>query len=227
MNPAGGEASYPVGGQPLGTALTTGQPAVAGRASAAADPAAAGDEFLLRRVAAADERALAELYDRWVVTVHALVARIVSDPEDAEDVVEDVFWQAWRQAARYEGARGSVGTWLMTIARSRALDRLRARRRRREELLEEWVIDDRPGAGTDLAANVEASERRARVLAALDALPPEQRQVLEMAYFEGMSQTEIADRTDQPLGTIKTRVRLAMQKLRERLTTLREESRGS
>jgi RNA polymerase sigma-70 factor (ECF subfamily) len=178
-------------------------------------------------MATADERALGDLYDRWVVTIHALVARIVRDPEDAEDVVEEVFWQAWRQAVRYERARGSVGTWLMTIARSRALDRLRARRRRREELLEESVIDDRPGAGTDLAADAEASERRARVLAALDALPLEQRQVLEMAYFEGMSQTEIAERTQQPLGTIKTRVRLAMQKLRDRLTALREESDGS
>ena len=227
MNPAGGEASYPVGGHPLGTALTTGQPAVPRRTSSAVDPAATADELLLRRMAAADDRALGELYDRWVVTVHALVARIVRDPEDAEEAVEEVFWQAWRQAARYEWARGSVGTWLMTIARSRALDRLRARQRRREELLEESVIDDRSGAGTDLIADAEASERRARVLAALDALPPEQRQVLEMAYFEGMSQTEIADRTHQPLGTIKTRVRLAMQKLRERLTALREESRGS
>jgi RNA polymerase sigma-70 factor (ECF subfamily) len=227
MNPAGGEASYPVGDHPLGTTLTTGQTAVPRRASSAADPAGAGDELLLRRMAAADERALGELYDHWVVTVHALVARIVRDPEDAEEVVEEVFWQAWRQAVRYESARGSVGTWLMTIARSRALDRLRARQRRREELLEESLVDDRPGAGADLAANAEASERRARVLAALDALPAEQRQVLEMAYFEGMSQTEIADLTKQPLGTIKTRVRLAMQKLRERLTTLREESRGS
>lgn len=226
MNPAGGEASYPVAGQPLGTPLTAGQPAVPRRASSA-DPAGAGDEVLLQRMAAADERALGELYDRWVVTVHALVARIVRDPEDAEDVVEDVFWQAWRQAMRYEPGRGSVGTWLMTIARTRALDRLRARQRRREESLEESVIDDRPRAGADLAADAEASERRARVLAALDTLPPEQRQVVEMAYFQGMSQTEIADRTKQPLGTIKTRVRLAVQKLRERLTILREESRGS
>src|SRR5688500_15564267 len=127
MNPAGGEASYPVGGHPLGTALTTGQPTVTRRVSSAAGPAATADELLLRRMAAADERALGELYDRWVVTVHALVARIVHDAEDAEEVVEEVFWQAWRQAVRYERARGSVGTWLMTIARSRALDRLRAR----------------------------------------------------------------------------------------------------
>jgi RNA polymerase sigma-70 factor (ECF subfamily) len=223
MNPSGGEASYPVEGHPLGSALTAGQRAVRRRASSAADPARAGDALLLKRMAAADEQALGELYDRWVVAVHALVARIVRDPEDAEEVVEEVFWQAWRQAVRYESARGSVGMWLMTIARSRALDRLRARQRRREELLEESVIDDRPGAGADLAVNTEASERRARVLAALDILPAEQRQVLELAYFEGMSQTEIADLTQQPLGTIKTRVRLAMQKLRERLATLREE----
>jgi RNA polymerase sigma-70 factor (ECF subfamily) len=178
-------------------------------------------------MAAADERALGDLYDRWVVTVHALVARILRDPEDAEDVVEEVFWQAWRQAARYEPARGSIGTWLLTIARTRALDRLRARRRRREELLEESMLDEQPAVGTDVAANAEASDRRARVLAALDALPIEQQQVLEMAYFDGMSQTEIADRTGHPLGTIKTRVRLAMQKLRERLRALREESGGS
>jgi RNA polymerase sigma-70 factor (ECF subfamily) len=167
------------------------------------------------------------LYDRWHALVHGAVVRILSQPDDVDDVVEEVFWQAWRQASRYESARAAVSTWLLTIARSRALDRARALMRRREESL-----DDARTMGAELetvqgnpAADTEASERRAIVLAALSALPPEQREAIELGYFQGLSQTEIAERTHQPLGTVKTRTRLAMQKLREWLRPSREDLR--
>lgn len=183
----------------------------------------------MARMSAGDDAALAQLYDRWSRSVFALVVHLVRDADDAEDVVEEAFWQAWRQASRYEASRGEVGTWLLTIARTRALDRIRARRRLREEPLSPVSLDDpQTAAGVSTSADdpstgAEASERRAKVAEALKALPVEQREVLELAYFSGLSQTEIADRTGQPLGTVKTRTRLAAQKLRERLGMLRAE----
>jgi RNA polymerase sigma-70 factor, ECF subfamily len=176
-------------------------------------------------MSAGDETALAQLYDRWSRTVHVFVTHLVRDGDDAEDVLEETFWQAWRQASRYEAARGEVGTWLLTIARSRSLDRLRARRRLREEPLTPVVLSDAEAMGTaagdDPARRAELLERRTLVAKALRALPSEQRQVLELAYFAGLSQTEIAERTGQPLGTVKTRTRLAAQKLRDSLAVLR------
>ena len=174
-------------------------------------------------MSAGETRALAQFYERWSRSVHALVVRLVRDPDDADDVVEDTFYQAWRQASRYEPSRGAVSTWIVTIARSRALDRLRSRRRLREEpLTPVSVIDElADSAYPDPAAGAEEAERRERVAEALRELPAEQREVLELAYFGGLSQTEIAERTGQPLGTVKTRTRLAGQKLRERLAALR------
>ena len=180
------------------------------------------DEALVRRMAEGDERALGALYDRWSPVVHGIVARLLRQPDDVEDVVEETFWQAWRQAARFDRTRGAVQTWLLTIARSRALDRVRALRRRREEPLEgddgQTVVQQ--AAEGDPGLDAEASERRRIVVAALAGLPAEQREALELGYFGGLSQTEIAERTGQPLGTVKTRMRLAMQKLRSQLQTL-------
>lgn len=186
------------------------------------------DVALLRRMAAGDEGALGALYDRWHPLVHGVVMRILRSADEAEDVVEEAFWQAWRQAPRYEATRGTVQTWLLTIARSRALDRVRTLERRREDPIETesgnqvaaMVSDD---AGP--ALNAEAEERRRIIVSALAELPAEQREAVELGYFAGLSQSEIADRTGQPLGTVKTRMRLAMQKLRGRLTILREEAR--
>jgi RNA polymerase sigma-70 factor (ECF subfamily) len=183
------------------------------------------DVSLLRRMAAGDEQALGALYDRWHAVVHGVVARMLRQPDDVEDVVEEAFWQAWRQASRFDPTRGAVQTWLLTIARSRALDRVRSLRRRREEPLEG---DDGQAAALQTAEgdpglDAEASERRTIVVAALAELPPEQREALELGYFGGLSQTEIAERTGQPLGTVKTRMRLAMQKLRSQLQILRSE----
>ncbi len=188
---------------------------------------APADASLLQRMSAGDEQALGVLYDRWHAYVHAIVVRILQRPDEADDVVEEVFWQAWRQAGRFDPARGSAQTWLLTIARSRALDRVRAVKRRREEPLdgEGTAPIFEAAAEGDPGLDAEASERRTIVLAALSDLPPEQREALELGYFSGLSQSEIAERTGQPLGTIKTRTRLAMQKLRGRLQMLREVAR--
>jgi RNA polymerase sigma-70 factor (ECF subfamily) len=185
------------------------------------------DAAVLRRMAAGDEQALGTFYDRWQPLVHAVVLRILRQRDDVEDVVEEAFWQAWRQAERYETSRGTVQTWLLTIARSRALDRVRSLKRLREDPLEGESGDEfvQQAAEGDPAMDAESAERRVIVLAALAELPAEQREALELGYFGGLSQSEIADRLEQPLGTIKTRMRLAMQKLRDRLQILREEAR--
>jgi len=193
----------------------------------------AADVELVLRMQSGDERALGAFYDRWYPAVSALAGRMLKSADDVEDVVEETFWQAWRQASRFAAERGSVATWLLTIARSRALDRLRATRRLREETLEDERGDVRGGetSGAELVAapndpsrDVELDERRTLVLAALGELPREQREALELGYFGGLSQSEIAERTGQPLGTIKTRMRLAMMKLRERLSILRDDA---
>ena len=185
------------------------------------------DALLLRRMAGGDEQALGVFYDRWQPLVHGVVLRILRQRDDVADVVEEAFWQAWRQAGRFEMGRGTVQTWLLTIARSRALDKVRALKRLREEPIEgesgDLVVQ--LAADGDPSMNAEAAERRTFVIAALADLPAEQREALELGYFAGLSQTEIAERTGQPLGTIKTRMRLAMQKLRGRLLVLREEAR--
>jgi RNA polymerase sigma-70 factor (ECF subfamily) len=186
------------------------------------------DSALLRRMADGDEAALGTLYDRWAERVHALAFWILKDADEAEDVVEETFWQVWRTAGSYDGKRSAGFTWLMIIARSRALDRLRSRRRRAD-----WTAAPatasalRDQAGTPPAelpgSQLKKTDRRSELASALGALPPEQRTALEMAYFQGLSHVEIAAQTSQPLGTVKTRIRLAMQKLRERLAFLREE----
>ena len=191
-------------------------------------PSSGDDGALLQRIAAGDEHALGALYDRWSPLVFSLCVHVLGDEDEAEEAVEETFWQAWRQAARYDTTRGAVSTWLTTIARSRALDRLRAKRRRQEDAMSDLsetkraAVEETARRGDDPASGAEVSERRALVRQALLALPPEQREVLELAYFRGLSQTEIAERTGQPLGTIKTRVRLAMEKMRDRLGILRE-----
>ena len=165
------------------------------------------------------------LYDRWHALVHAIVLRMLRQRDAVEEVVEEAFWQAWRQAGRYETGRGTVQTWLLTIARSRALDRIRSMKRLREESIEGEHADvaAQQVAEGDPGMDAEQSERRRLVLAALAELPEEQREALDMGYFGGLSQSEIAERTGLPLGTIKTRMRLAMQKLRGRLLVLRED----
>jgi RNA polymerase sigma-70 factor, ECF subfamily len=206
--------------------LNQGDTAPVGAAPGMGSAVESEDEALVRRMAGGDDQALGVLYDRWHSVVHGVVSRMLRQADDVEDVVEETFWQAWRQASRFDHTRGAVQTWLLTIARSRALDRVRALRRRREEPLEgdDGQVLVQQAAEGDPGQDAEASERRRIVGAALSGLPAEQREALELGYFGGLSQTEIAERTGQPLGTVKTRMRLALQKLRSQLTVLGTES---
>lgn len=180
------------------------------------------DVALIRRMVDADETALGALYDRWVPSLYSVVLHLLRDADDAEDVVEETFWQAWRKASSYEPSKGAVSTWLLTIGRRKALDRLRAKKRNREDPAgRDRNFADFASTAPDPAQDTEGSELREHVRAALRELPPDQREVLELGYFNGMSQAEIADATGHPLGTVKTRMRLAMQKLREPLSVHR------
>ncbi len=187
---------------------------------AAARPSPAADGELVARAAAGDERAIGQLYDRYGAVLFAVAYRIAGQRADAEEVVLEAFAQAWREAPRFEAGRGSVAGWLTTIARSRALDLVRARSRR--DRLTATAAADRPGTSPamgdfrpDPAGALDNDERRRQVRQALETLSAPQRQAIELAYFEGLSQSEIAERLQEPLGTVKTRVRLGMQKLRE------------
>ena len=177
------------------------------------------DRDAVGRMAGRDPDALAELYDRYARLIYSFALQIVGDQRDAEDVVQDVFSQAWAQAARYEVNRGAVAAWLLSITRSRAIDRLRARRARPDsEPSDERQLRDLVDPAEPHDLDVLTREQIARLREALAALPVLQRVVVEMAYFEGLTQSEIAARLEEPLGTVKTRVRLALLKLREAMT---------
>jgi RNA polymerase sigma-70 factor, ECF subfamily len=165
---------------------------------------------------AGDEKALGRLYDATSPLVHGLVLRITGDAGAAEEVTGDVYLQAWRQADRYDRSRGAPTTWLLTLARSRAIDRVRQEataKRRQAPLGDEILVDDHQSPFQESAAR----EERERVRAALDAIPPKQRQAIELAFYAGLSHVEIADRLKEPLGTVKTRIRQGMIKLAQLL----------
>lgn len=174
---------------------------------------------LVRRVAERDQAALAALYDRYARPMFALALKIAGSPEEAEEVVTDVFCQAWRTADRYDPARARVDGWLFMMTRSRALDRVRAaqREQRRLEAQEAEAAVAPPDRVADPEADAELAERRQAVQAALAALSEPQRRALELAFFEGLSHSEVAERVGEPLGTIKTRIRAGLGKLREAL----------
>jgi RNA polymerase sigma-70 factor (ECF subfamily) len=177
--------------------------------------AAEADRAAVSRMARGDPDALADVYDRHARLLYSLALRIVRQQADAEDILQEVFVQAWRQAASYDVGRGTVVGWLVTLTRSRALDRLRRGRVRPrpapDDALAREVPDSSPGV--DLA--LVSEEQAAAVRAALEALPENQRMPLELAYYEGLSQSEIAAQLDVPLGTIKTRMRQALVRLRD------------
>jgi RNA polymerase sigma-70 factor (ECF subfamily) len=168
---------------------------------------------LIGQIASGDHQALGEFYDRYAALANGLALRILRNTADAEEVVQEVFLQAWRQADRYDPARGTPEAWIATLARTRALDRLRRRASRREE------PSDAAPATTATPPNVEVLAVRK----ALAGLPIAQRQALELAYYEGLTQSEIASRLGEPLGTIKTRIRTAMIRLREALAPFESE----
>lgn len=173
------------------------------------------DSALIGRMMAGDEAALSALYDRYAAMLFGMLARILRDQQAAEEVLQDLFLQLWRNAAQFDATRGSLPAWLMVIGRNRAISRLRGRRDR--EVLEEEEGDFANAFAS--SQNIEDETVRAElarnISAALAQLPVEQRQAVELAYFEGMTQSEIASRTGIPLGTVKTRVRTAMQTLRQ------------
>lgn len=180
-----------------------------------AEPSKIPDDDLLHAIARNDEGALAAIYDRYRLILFGLILRILHDREEAEDCLQEVFLQVWRRARDFDESRGRAFTWLVTIARSRALDRLRASGSRLKLATEAaQVTPDKVG---DAAEEAVQSEQGALVRAALAELPEEQRRALLLAYFEGLTQTEIAARLGDPLGTVKTRMRSGMIKLRELL----------
>ncbi|HYS27632.1 MAG TPA: sigma-70 family RNA polymerase sigma factor [Vicinamibacterales bacterium] len=181
----------------------------------------AEDVESLRRVVSGDQAAAAVLYDRHARALYSLILRILGDETEAEDVLQEVFVQAFRQAGRYDASRGVVAAWLLMMARSRAIDRLRARRSRVEGRTGEvQVLNDVPDAQPDVASALLDEERTRLVREALAELPLLQRMAIELAYYEGLSHTEIAERLEQPLGTVKTRIRLGLLKLRDVLKHL-------
>jgi RNA polymerase sigma-70 factor, ECF subfamily len=172
---------------------------------------------LIRRVAEGDQSALGTLYDTTNRLVFGLILRVVGDTSIAEEVLLDVYTQVWRTAVNYDNQRGTPLAWLTTIARSRAIDRLRSgwQDQQRKEPLDS--LGDAPTSDATPEEMTVASERQRFVRAALDSLSPEQREVIELAYYSGLSHSEIAAKLNQPLGTVKTRTRLGMMKLREAL----------
>jgi RNA polymerase sigma-70 factor (ECF subfamily) len=172
----------------------------------------------LSRCAAGDQSALAALYDETSRLVYATALRVLREPADAEEVTLDVYMQAWRNARSYSEKRANVGTWLVMLARSRSIDRLRSRQSRatREDALPDHLEIPCPNPTPE--QSTESNLRRQKVRSALDSLPPEQREVLELAVFSGLTHYELAEKLNQPLGTVKTRVRQGMIKIREFLT---------
>jgi len=169
---------------------------------------------LVSRIAGRDERALGELYDRTSPQVHGLVLRILGDAGAAEEVTVDVYHQAWRQADRYDEGRGTPLGWLLNVARSRALDRLRSEGGRRRE--SPWSDDEvvhLPDPAPSPEAATLAKDLGATIRRAIDTLPREQAEVIELAFYGGLSHSQISTRLRHPLGTVKTRIRLGMQHL--------------
>jgi RNA polymerase sigma-70 factor (ECF subfamily) len=180
-------------------------------------PAQEDDVALLKAIAARNEAALAELYDRYRAILFGLLMRILNNREEAEDVLQEVFLQVWRKATDFDENRGRPFTWLVTLARSRGIDRLRtlASRERVAEAGAKEVSEEVSDAATDAFR----SEQPGLVTKALSQLPDEQKRPLMLAYFDGLTQSEIATRLGAPLGTVKTRMRTGLIRLREMLAS--------
>jgi RNA polymerase sigma-70 factor, ECF subfamily len=167
------------------------------------------DGALLERVRKGDQGAMAEIFDRYSGAVYSVAFRILRDPGHAEDVVQEIFFQLWRHSDSFVEGRGSLGAWLVVVARNRAIDVLR--RRKPSDSVEDVVLAS-PG---NLASDAERAALVERVRKVVQNLPPEQRKSMELAFFEGLTHSEIAEKTGDPLGTVKTRIRLALITLRK------------
>ena len=161
------------------------------------------------RIRTGDEQAMAQLYDRYSSIVYSVALRVLGDTGGAEDVVQDVFMQLWRNPAAFDSSRGSLPAWLAVIARNRAIDAIR--KRRPEDDIAETIVSVEP----DLAGETERARAIEKVRGTLGAMPAPQRDALEMAFFEGLTHSEIAAKTGEPLGTIKTRIRAGLLALRK------------
>ncbi|HEV2799727.1 MAG TPA: sigma-70 family RNA polymerase sigma factor [Pyrinomonadaceae bacterium] len=173
------------------------------------------DTELLHAIARGDESALAALYDRYNSILLGLLLRILHSRVEAEDVLQEVFLQIWQRAANFDETRGRAFTWMVTLARSRAIDRLRSLQSRQRA--DDAALRDAPEQVGDASDDAYHAEQREIVRAALAEIPEEQRRALLLAYFEGLTQSEIAARLGQPLGTVKTRMRSGLGKLRDLL----------
>jgi RNA polymerase sigma-70 factor (ECF subfamily) len=183
------------------------------------DDDAARDRALIGDVARGSGDAVAELYDRHGATVYGLALRVLGQPDLAEEVAQDVFAQVWRDAPRYDAARSTVAGWMVMLTRARAIDRLRARRARPDQVTAIDPADAAPlvsTARTPESATITAEDSRV-IRRALATLPDQLRSLIELAYYEGLTHSEIALRTGIPLGTVKTRIRSAMGTLRSAL----------
>ena len=175
------------------------------------------DADLVRAVARGDEKAYASLYDRYASILLGLLIRILHSRAEAEDVLQDVFLQVWQRAKNFDETRGRAFTWLVTLTRSRAIDRLRSLASR-DRVAEESVREVPVNVASDAVADAMRAEQSETISRALAELPEEQRRTISLAYFDGLTQTEIADRTGEPLGTVKTRTRAGLKKLRDLLS---------
>lgn len=180
-------------------------------------PASALSPDLLAQVAKGSQPAFEELYDQSSALLYTLAVRILGDRDEATELLQEVYLEVWRKAARYDVGRGSPMAWLVTLTRSRALDRLRSRASKgygTTDTMDDRLAAQLPNEGPSPLEDQQQTELRASVRKALAELPEGQQQALELAYFEGLSHMEIADRLRQPLGTIKTRIKLGMSKLK-------------
>jgi RNA polymerase sigma-70 factor, ECF subfamily len=171
------------------------------------------DMALLSAIRSGDEQAMATLYDRYSAVVYSVALRVLGDTGKAEDILQEVFMQLWRNPGGFDSSRGHLAPWLAVIARNRAIDLLR--KRHPETDIADVVVSVEP----DMAGDAERARAMEKVRGTLGAMPAAQRQALEMAYFEGLSHTEISAKTGEPLGTIKTRIRAGLLALRKAFAT--------
>jgi RNA polymerase sigma-70 factor (ECF subfamily) len=178
---------------------------------------AEGDPELASRLKRRDPKALADLYDRYGRLAYSLILRIVRDAATAEDLVQETFLRVWNRVQGFDDERGALGPWLLAVARNRAIDYLRSAGGRMARNSMEMIGTEHPSLFGNFESDVLHQDTARRIRGALDRLAPNQRNVIELAYFEGLSQTEMAERIGQPLGTVKTWVRAALKNLREEL----------
>src|SRR5262245_759284 len=186
-----------------------------------ASPSTMDDAQLLQRIAQRDRQAFSQLYDRYSGVLYSITIRILNDPEEASDVLQETFLQIWEKAGSYDPKLGKPFNWALTLTRNKAIDRLRALKRRYsfiEEVTQEFAEDRH--ARTAWNEEFMTAERATLIRAAVETLPLEQRQAIEMAFLGGMTQNEIAESLKQPLGTVKARIRRGMLKLRDSLKEL-------